>query len=204
MPLTHGPGHAQCDFGEALAVIGGVERKVHYFVLDLPHSDWLLREGLPGRDHRGLSGRPRVGLHLPGRFSPEHVCTTIPSWRWRRSWATAGASEPGPSPSSSPTTCSRTGSDVPARAMTRGRWKGWWATPGAISWCPCPGHGDLHRAEWPPGTSDAWRGWTPCSGATPRPSASGWSGTWRRCCRCRLPPTSPVTSRLPGSVPCPW
>ena len=33
------PGHAQCDFGEALAVIGGVERKVHYLVLDLPHSD---------------------------------------------------------------------------------------------------------------------------------------------------------------------
>ena len=39
VPLTHGAGHAQCDFGEALAVIAGVERKVHYFVLDLPHSD---------------------------------------------------------------------------------------------------------------------------------------------------------------------
>ena len=39
VPLSHPPGHAQCDFGEAVAVIGGVERKVHYFVLDLPHSD---------------------------------------------------------------------------------------------------------------------------------------------------------------------
>ena len=39
VPLSHAPGHAQCDFGEALAVIGGVEQKVHYFVLDLPHSD---------------------------------------------------------------------------------------------------------------------------------------------------------------------
>ena len=39
MPLSHPPGHAQCDFGEALVIIGGVERKVHYFVLDLPHSD---------------------------------------------------------------------------------------------------------------------------------------------------------------------
>ena len=39
VPLSHAPGHAQCDFGEALAVIGGVERKVHYLVMDLPHSD---------------------------------------------------------------------------------------------------------------------------------------------------------------------
>ena len=39
VPLSHPPGHAQCDFGEALVIIGGVERKAHYFVLDLPHSD---------------------------------------------------------------------------------------------------------------------------------------------------------------------
>ena len=39
VPLSHPPGHAQCDFGEALVVIGGVERKAHCFVIDLPHSD---------------------------------------------------------------------------------------------------------------------------------------------------------------------
>ena len=39
MPLSHGPGQAQGDFGEAVAVISGVECKVHYFVPDLPHSD---------------------------------------------------------------------------------------------------------------------------------------------------------------------
>ena len=33
------PGHPQCDFGEALAVIGGVEQKAHCFPQDLPHSD---------------------------------------------------------------------------------------------------------------------------------------------------------------------
>ena len=37
VPLSHAPGHAQCDFGEALVVIGGVERKAHCFVIDLPH-----------------------------------------------------------------------------------------------------------------------------------------------------------------------
>ena len=39
MPLSHALGQAQGDFGEAVAVISGVECKVHYFVLDLPHSD---------------------------------------------------------------------------------------------------------------------------------------------------------------------
>jgi hypothetical protein len=39
VPLIHPPGHAQADFGEALGVIGGVERKIHFFAMDLPHSD---------------------------------------------------------------------------------------------------------------------------------------------------------------------
>ena len=33
VPLSHAPGHAQCDFGEAVAVISGVERKVNWKVL---------------------------------------------------------------------------------------------------------------------------------------------------------------------------
>ena len=47
VPLSHPPGHAQCDFGEAVAVIDGVERKVHYFVLDLPHSDGCFVKAYP-------------------------------------------------------------------------------------------------------------------------------------------------------------
>ncbi|KZZ22462.1 transposase [Sulfitobacter sp. HI0082] len=39
VPLAHPAGHAQADFGEAMVVIGGVEQKAHFFVLDLPHSD---------------------------------------------------------------------------------------------------------------------------------------------------------------------
>jgi len=39
VPLAHPPGHGQADFGEAVVVIGGVEQKAHFFVLDLPHSD---------------------------------------------------------------------------------------------------------------------------------------------------------------------
>ena len=47
MPLSHPPGHAQCDFGEALVIIGGVEQKAHCFVLDLPHSDGCFVKAYP-------------------------------------------------------------------------------------------------------------------------------------------------------------
>src|ERR1019366_6274609 len=39
VPLMHTPGEAQADFGEALVVVAGVERKAHHPAMDLPHSD---------------------------------------------------------------------------------------------------------------------------------------------------------------------
>ena len=39
VPLAHPPGHAQADFGEAVAVLGGAEQKIRFFVMDLPQSD---------------------------------------------------------------------------------------------------------------------------------------------------------------------
>ena len=39
VPLTHAPGEAQADFGEALVIVAGVEWKAHYLAMDLPHSD---------------------------------------------------------------------------------------------------------------------------------------------------------------------
>jgi transposase len=47
VPLVHPPGHAQADFGEALGVIGGVERKIHFLAMDLPHSDAIFVVGYP-------------------------------------------------------------------------------------------------------------------------------------------------------------
>src|SRR3712207_897449 len=38
VPLVHPPGHGQADFGEAVAVIGGEERRIHFLAGDLPHS----------------------------------------------------------------------------------------------------------------------------------------------------------------------
>jgi hypothetical protein len=39
VPLAHPPGHGQVEFGEAIGIIGGVERKIHFLAFDLPHSD---------------------------------------------------------------------------------------------------------------------------------------------------------------------
>ncbi len=47
VPLAHPPGHAQADFGEALAIIGGVERKIHFLAIDLPHSDAIFVVAYP-------------------------------------------------------------------------------------------------------------------------------------------------------------
>ncbi len=48
VPLSHPPGHAQVDFGEALGVIGGVERKIHFLAMDLPQSDACFVKAYPG------------------------------------------------------------------------------------------------------------------------------------------------------------
>jgi transposase len=47
VPLAHPPGHAQVDFGEAVAVIGGERQKIHFFCLDLPHSDACFIKAYP-------------------------------------------------------------------------------------------------------------------------------------------------------------
>jgi len=39
VPLSHRPGHAQVDFGEADAIVDGQLVRHHYFCMDLPHSD---------------------------------------------------------------------------------------------------------------------------------------------------------------------
>ena len=72
VPLTHGPGHAQCDFGEAVAVIAGVECRVHYFVLDLPHSDGCFVKAYPGETTEAfLDGHVSAFAFLGG--SPQSI-----------------------------------------------------------------------------------------------------------------------------------
>ena len=59
VPLRHDPGHAQVDFGEALAEIAEVERKIHFFAIDLPHSDACFVRAYPQKPlKRSVTGTP--------------------------------------------------------------------------------------------------------------------------------------------------
>ncbi len=55
--MAHTPGRAQIDFGEADIYIGGVKTRIHYFCLDLPHSNaifvkaYLRRRGEASKVH---------------------------------------------------------------------------------------------------------------------------------------------------------
>jgi len=47
VPLSHRPGHAQADFGEADGYIDGKKVRFHYFCMDLPHSDGCFVKAYP-------------------------------------------------------------------------------------------------------------------------------------------------------------
>jgi transposase len=66
VPLRHDPGRAQVDFGEALAVIGGVERKIHFFAMDLAHSDACLVQAYPAESTEAFCEGHNAGFQYFG------------------------------------------------------------------------------------------------------------------------------------------
>ena len=74
MPLSHPPGRAQCDFGEALVVVSGVERKAHRFVIDLPHSGGGFVKAYPAETTEAfLDGVPRTILYDNTRLAVARI-----------------------------------------------------------------------------------------------------------------------------------
>ena len=67
VPLKHPAGEAQVDFGEALVVMAGVERKAHYLVMDLPHSDDCFVVAFPAETTEAfLEGHVRAFAYFGG------------------------------------------------------------------------------------------------------------------------------------------
>jgi transposase len=66
VPLSHEPGHAQVDFGEALAVIAGAERKIHFFAMDLPHSDGCFVQAYPAETSEAFCEGHTLGFGFFG------------------------------------------------------------------------------------------------------------------------------------------
>ena len=100
VPLEHPPGHAQVDFGEAIGVMGGVERKIHFFALSAALGR-LLRGRLPRRERRKPSATAMFGrsASVAAFRSPSFMIT--PRSPWLAFLATGSGSGRAVSPSQS-------------------------------------------------------------------------------------------------------
>jgi len=110
-PLSHAPGEAQADFGEALVVIAGVEQKAHFMAFDLPHSDDCFVQAFPAETTEAFLPPQR---RRPVAGDP--VRSPRPRHRvfWRRSDAdslrqhqTGGSADPGRRPTAEDTSLFR-------------------------------------------------------------------------------------------------
>jgi len=196
VPLVHPPGHAQVDFGEAVAVIGGERRKVHLFCLDLPHSDACFVKAYPAErieafldGHNAafafLGGVPRSILYDNTRLAVARILGDGERQRTRAFaelqshylfLASAG----------------------PAKATTRARSRAWSATPGATSWSrsrPSP----ASPTSTPTSSGAASIAWVIGCVAMPRASASDWSATLLPCSHGHRCPTTLATAGRHGS-----
>lgn len=131
VPLSHPPGRARVDFGEAPGAIGGVRRKLPDFAMARPHPDAFVIEAYPAGT---IEARLATAMSRPSPSSAacrSRSCSTRPPLPLRRSSATGPASGPPPTRNGSRTPCLRTGSAGRARGMrapsaapsVRGRWR---------------------------------------------------------------------------------
>ena len=66
--FVHPPGDAQVDFGEAIAIIGGVRQKIHFFCMDIPQSDACFVKAYPRETTEAfLDARPIEGSFSDSR-----------------------------------------------------------------------------------------------------------------------------------------
>ena len=135
VPLTHAPGEAQADFGEALVVVGGVEQKAHYLAIDLPHSDDCFVMAFPAETTEAfLEGHVQAFAYFGGVPSHDSVRQHETGSREDSGRRQHGRRR-GRFPSYKVTICLPRSSGGRRRATTRERWKGWWGMRGVTSWC---------------------------------------------------------------------
>src|SRR5262249_52901010 len=146
VPLQHDPGHAQVDFGEALAEIAGVERKIHFFAMELPHSDACFVRAYPEETAEAFCDghNAAFGFFAKVPRSIRYDSTRLAAartlgWRWRASWAAGCVSARGYSASCSRITCLPIGLAGPAKATTKVRSRDWSAGSVATCWFRCRG-----------------------------------------------------------------
>ena len=203
LPLSHPPGHAQCDYGEARVIIGGVERKAHYFALDLPHSDGCYVKAYPAETTESfcdghvsafafLGGVPQSILYDNTTLA---VARILGDGRRQRTRVFSELQ-------SHYLFEDRFGR--PGKGNDKGKVEGLVGYVRRNFLVPIPSFESFDalnahlEQHWPQTVRRS----------TPRPQRddrrNGWSGTWRSCCLCRPYRTTPATSTRRGSVLCPW
>ncbi len=116
---------SRIDFGEARGVIGGVERKTHFFAMDLPHSDGCLVQACPVESSEAFCEGHRVGFEFFCGVPRSIVYDNL-------KLAVAGILRDGrrlrirSSASRSRTTCFADRLLRPRKGNDKGKVKGWW------------------------------------------------------------------------------
>ena len=128
VPLAHPPGHAQVDFGEALGVIGGIERKIHFLAMDLPHSDGCFVKAYPAETSEAF---------CDGHVSAFAFFGGVPLSILYDNTKIAVARILGDGTRKRTRIFSELVSHGPARATTKARSRDWSAIAAATSWCRC-------------------------------------------------------------------
>jgi transposase len=134
IPLSHKPGHAQVDFGEADGIIDGKLVRFHYFCMDLPHSDAPFIKAYPAEVAEAFceghvaafaffGGVPQSILYDNTKLAVAQILGDGTRER-SRMFATL---------QSHYLFADKFGR--PGKGNDKGKVEGWSATPGAISWC---------------------------------------------------------------------
>lgn len=144
VPLVHPLGHGQADFGEAVAIIGGEEQRIHFLAVMLPHSDACFVKAYPAETREAFcdghnaafaffGGVPRRMLYDNTKLA---VARILGDGTRQRSRVFAELQ-------SHDLFADRFGR--PGRGNDKGHVEAWSAMRGASSWCRCPG-----SRAWPP------------------------------------------------------
>ena len=203
VPLTHAPGEAQADFGEALVVIAGVEQKAHYLAMDLPHSDDCFVVAFPAETTEAfLEGHVRAFAYfggVPTRILYDNTKIAVAK--------ILGGEERQRTRAFSELQSHYLFADKfgrPAKGNDKGKVEGLVGyarrnfmvpIPRVISWEELNVH--LEAAVPQAAASGG------CAG-TRRRSANASSATVPRCCRCPRRPMKPARRSRRGSVRCRW
>jgi transposase len=133
VPLSHAPGDAQADFGEAMAVIARVECKAHFMAFDLPHSDDCFVQAFPAETTEAFPEGDVRAFEYFGVVPSCIVCdnTTLAV---ARILGDGERQKTAPSLSCTVITCSRRSSALRPRATIRASSRTWLAMRGATSW----------------------------------------------------------------------